>query len=675
MSFNFRQKLAAAFALFALSITTLAQNKAFDPSFIDTTIEACDNFYRYAVGNWLKNNPIPAAYSSWGVDQMVEKNNFEILQNVLETAAKNTKAAKGTDTQLIGDFYASCMDEDAITKAGTKPLDPYFKRIEGIKDADSLRNVVAFLQKQGMSPAFLFFADSDQKNSSMNIVNLYQGGLSLPNRDFYTKTDDKSKEIREKFLTHMTNMFTLLGEPSEAAKAHADTVMKIETRLALASKTPVELREAVENYHKMTLTEADAVTPNFKWEIFGKELGVPAFTELNIGQPDFFKEFNKMTTEVSPSDWKTYLRWRVLTRSAARLAKPFEDENFNFYSTTLRGAKEQQPRWRRCLRATDANLGEALGQEYVKRAFTPEAKRKMDELVSNLFAAYRERIEKLDWMGEDTRKQALYKLSTFLRKIGYPDKLRGYKGLLINRESYFDNVANAVWFETNRDWQDIGKPVDKTRWGMTPPTINAYYNASFNEIVFPAGILQPPFFNVSADDAINYGNAGAIIGHEITHGFDDQGSQYDAEGNLKMWWTKDDRERFEKKADCIVEQFDNFEVLPGLKMQGKLTLGENIADLGGLIIAYNAFKKSMEGKPRPANIDGFTPEQRFFLSYTVGWMVNQRPESIRTQVLGDPHAIPEWRVIGPLSNMPEFAEAFSCKMGDKMVNPKPCKVW
>jgi putative endopeptidase len=675
MSFNFRQKLAAAAALFALSITTLAQNKAFDPNFIDSTVQACDNFYRFAVGKWLKDNPIPAAYSSWGVDQLVEKNNFDILQNVLETAAKNTAAAKGTDTQLIGDFYASCMDENAINRAGAKPLDAYFKQIDSITDAASLQTTIAALQKQGISPVFAFFADSDQKNSALNIVNVYQGGLSLPNRDYYTKDDEKSKEIRAQFLAHVTKMFTLLGDREEQAKANAETVLKTEMRFALASKTPIELRKPVENYHKMKLAEADALTPNFKWGAFGKELGVPAFAELNVAQPDFLREFNKMTADVSTADWKTYLRWRVLTRVAAQLAKPFEDENFYFYSTVLRGTKEQQPRWRRCLRATDGSLGEALGQEYVKRAFTPEAKRRMNELVQNLFAAYRERIEKLDWMGEATRKEALYKLSTFMRKIGYPDKLRGYKGLSVSRDSYFANVSNATRFEVTRDWQDIGQAVDKTRWIMTPPTINAYYNPSFNEIVFPAGILQPPFFNVAADDALNYGNAGGIIGHEITHGFDDEGSQYDAAGNLKIWWTKEDRERFEKKADCVVEQYDNYEVLPGLKMQGKLTLGENIADLGGLIIAYNAFKKSLEGKPRPANIDGFTPEQRFFLSYAVGWMVNQRPESIRTQVLGDPHAIPEWRVIGPLSNMPEFAEAFACKTGDKMVNPKPCQVW
>jgi putative endopeptidase len=675
MSFNFRQKCAAFVVLLALSITTLAQTKAFDTNFMDTTVQACDNFYRYAVGGWLKNNPIPPAFSSWGVDQIVEKNNFEILQKVLETAAKDTKAAKNSDTQLIGDFYASCMDEAAINKAGAKPLDPYFKQIDSIKDAESLQKVIASLQKEGFSPVFAFFADSDQVNSAMNIVNLYQGGLSLPNRNYYTETDEKSKDIREKFIAHVTKMFTLLGDKPEQAKANAETIMKIEMRFALASKTPVELRDPVENYHKMSLTDLNALTPNFKWETFGTELGVPAYAEINAGQPDFFREFGKMTTEVAPADWKTYLRWRVLARVAGRLAKPFDDENFNFYSTTLRGTKEQQPRWRRCLRATDNSLGEALGQEYVKTAFTPEAKRKMNELVENLFVAYRERLSKLDWMGEATRKEALYKLSKFQRKIGYPDKLRGYQGLSINRKSYFENVSAATLFDTTRDWQDIGKPVDKTRWGMTPPTINAQYNPSYNDITFPAGILQPPFFNVNADDAMNYGNAGGIIGHEVTHGFDDEGSQFDADGNLKMWWTPEDRTRFEKKTDCVVEQFDNYEVLPGLKMNGKLTLGENIADFGGLVIAYNAFKKSMEGKPRPANIDGFTPEQRFFIGYALGWMVNQRPESIRTQVKGDPHAIPEWRVIGPLSNMPEFAEAFACKTGDKMVNPKPCQIW
>ncbi len=670
-----RQIFFAIIVLSALNLSTLAQSKAFDTGFMDQSVKACDNFYRYAVGGWLKNNPIPPAFSSWGVDQIVEKNNFDILREILETDAKERAAARGTDTQLIGDFYSACMDEAAINKAGAKPLEPFFKTIDSIKTTKELTGVVAELQKQGFSPVFNFDAEADAKNSALNIVNLFQGGLSLPNRDYYTKTDEKSQKTREQFVEHVSKMFALLGESTEKAKANADTIMKIETRFALASKTPVELRDPVENYHKLKLTEANQITPNFAWDVFGKNLGVPSFTEINVGQPDFFREFDKMTTEVPLNDWKTYLRWRVLTRSASRLAKPFDDEDFNFYSATLRGTKEQFPRWRRCLTATDRSLGEALGQEYVKRAFTPEAKRRMNELVENLFVAYRERLSNLDWMSDATRKEALYKLSTFQRKIGYPDKLRGYQGLSVSRDSYFENVGSARRFEIARDWQDIGKPVDKTRWGMTPPTINAYYNPLYNEIVFPAGILQPPFFNVAADDALNYGNAGGIIGHEVTHGFDDEGSQFDAAGNLKVWWTPEDRSRFNAKADCVAEQFDNYEVLPGLKMQGKLTLGENIADFGGLVIAYNAFKKSMEGKPRPANIDGFTPEQRFFIGYALGWMVNQRPESIRTQVLGDPHAIPEWRVIGPLSNMPEFAEAFGCKTGDKMVRDNRCQIW
>jgi putative endopeptidase len=675
MHSNLFCRVSAFIVLLSMCGVTFAQSKAFDTSYMDTSVEACDNFYRYAVGDWLKNNPIPPAYSSWGVDNIVEKNNYDILKDILETDRKNEKTAKGSDVQLIGDFYDSCMNEAAINDAGAKPLDVYFKQIDSIKDARSLQKTIAELHKSGFSPVFNFYVGSDDKNSSMNIVQIYQGGLSLPNRDYYTKTDEKSQKTREQFLAHVTKMFTLLGDAPGIAKANADTVMKIEMRLALASKTPIDLRDPIENYHKLKISEVNQLSPNFAWDAFGKNLNVAAFNDLNVGQPEFFREFGKMTTEVPVADWKTYLRWRVLTRSAPRLAKPFDDENFNFYSATLRGTKQQQERWRRCLQATDANIGEALGQEYVKRAFTPEAKKKMDALVENLFAAYRERLTKLDWMDEATRKQALYKLSTYLRKIGYPDKLRGYKGLSIDRKSFFGNVSSTLAFETRRDWQDIGKPVDKTRWGMTPPTINAYYNPSYNEIVFPAGILQPPYFDVKADDALNYGNAGGIIGHEMTHGFDDQGSLYDAEGNLKEWWTKADRDRYTKKADCVVEQFDKYEVQPGLFMQGKLTLGENIADFGGLEIAYQAFEKSLEGKPRPANIDGFTPEQRFFLGYALGWMTNQRPESIRTQVLSNPHALPEWRVLGPLSNMPEFAKAFGCKIGDKMVREKPCQIW
>ena len=670
-----RTRFSAVAILVSFTLSTAAQVKILDPSFIDTSVDACDNFFRYAVGGWLKKNEIPAAFSSWGVDQIVEKNNFDILKEVLESAANDKDAPRGSSTQLIGDFYASCMDEAAINKAGITPLRPYFDEIDSMKSQKDLERVVASLQKLGFRVLFGFDAEADLKDSSMNIAGVGQGGLSLPNREYYTKTDENSIKNREQFLEHVRKMFVLMDDSETEAKANAATIMRIENRLALASKTPVELRDPVENYHKIKVSELDAMTPGFNWEEYGRMLGVPAFAQIDVGQPDFFREFGKMTTEVSIADWKTYLKWQVLRRAAPRLAKKFDDENFSFYSTVLRGTTEQLPRWRRCLIATDDYVGEALGQEYVKRAFTPQAKAKMNEIIGNLFAAYTARIKELDWMGDSTKKAAQDKLATFMKKIGYPDKLRGYQGLAINRSSYFANSQNANKFETNRDWRDIGKPVDRTRWGMTAPTINAYYNPSFNEIVFPAGILQPPFFNVNADDAVNYGNAGGIIGHEVTHGFDDEGSQFDAQGNLKMWWTPEDRKRFDEKANCIVNQFDNYEVLPGLNMNGKLTLGENIADLGGLVIAYDAFERSLQGKPRPANIDGFTPEQRFFLSYAVGWMVKQRPESVRTQVLGNPHALAEWRVLGPLSNMPEFAKAFGCKMGDKMVRANPCKVW
>lgn len=670
-----RTRFFAITVLLSFTLSNAAQVKFLDPSFIDTSVDACDNFFQYAVGGWLKKNEIPAAFSSWGVDQIVEKNNFDILKEVLESAAKEKNAPRGSSTQLIGDFYASCMDEAAINSAGLTPLKPYFDAIDSIRSPKDLERVVASLQKQGFRVLFGFDAEADLKNSKMNIAGVGQGGLSLPNREYYTKTDEKSVKTREQFLEHVKKMFMLVGDADAVAKSNADTIMKIENRLALASKTPVELRDPVENYHKIEVSELDAMTPGFNWEEYGQMTGAPTFTQIDVGQPDFFREFGKMTTEVPITDWKTYLKWQVLRRAAPRLAKKFDDENFNFYSTVLRGTTEQLPRWRRCLIATDDYVGEALGQEYVKRAFTPQAKAKMNEIIANLFAAYTERIRDLDWMGDSTKTAAQEKLGTFMKKIGYPDKLRGYQGLAISRSSYFANSQNANKFETNRDLRDIGKPVDRTRWGMTAPTINAYYNPSFNEIVFPAGILQPPFFNVNADDAVNYGNAGGIIGHEVTHGFDDEGSQFDAQGNLKMWWTPEDRKRFDEKANCIVSQFDNYEVLPGLNMNGKLTLGENIADLGGLVIAYDAFERSLQGKPRPANIDGLTPEQRFFLSYAVGWMVKQRPESVRTQVLGNPHALAEWRVLGPLSNMPEFAKAFGCKMGDKMVRPNPCKIW
>jgi predicted metalloendopeptidase len=567
------------------------------------------------------------------------------------------------------------MDLPAIEAAGAKPLDPYFKEINGIKNTADLQAEIARLHRIGVPALFSFAAYPDQKDSSVNIANAFQGGLSLPNSDYYTKTDDKSKELRDKFVAHVARMFGLLGDDATTAKANADTVMKLEMRMALASKNPVELRDPANYYTMMTVADADKLTPSFNWEKYATGVGSPKFTNINIGEPDFFKEAGKMITDVSLADWKTYLRWNVVNAFASQLSKNFDDANFDFFSKTLNGIQEQQPRWRRCTRATDNSLGEALGQEFIKTNFTPDAKKRMDELIDNLFAAYREHITKVDWMTDATRKQALAKLEAIKRKIGYPSKLRGNAGLKLDRKSYFDNTLRLNEFTIVRDLKDVGTPLDQTRWGMTAATVNAQYNPNFNDITFPAGILQPPFFDFKADDAINYAAIGIVIGHELTHGFDDQGSQYDAAGNLKMWWTPEDRKNFETKANCVSEQFSGYEAEPGLNLNGKLTLGENLADLGGMAIAYDAFKKSLEGKPKPANIDGFTPEQRFFLGWAQVWAENDRPEYARLIVQSDPHSLSQFRVNGPLSNFPEFAAAYGCKLPNKMVREKQCKVW
>ena len=660
--------------LLSVWTTALAQSKGFDTSRMNTSAEACTDFFEFANGTWLKNTQIPSAYSSWGTFNMLAENNRDVLKTLLETASKN-RAAKGSDAQLIGDFYLSCMDEAAIERAGAKPLNPYFKQIDKIKTKEDIVRHLASMHNMGVSALFNFGSGPDLKNSSMVIANSGQGGLSLPSRDYYTLADDKSKETREKFMEYMTNMFRLLGDAPEKAAANARVVMDIQTRLANASLAPVDFRNPDNRYHKISLAEAKEIAPNLYWETYMTTRGVPPVTEINIGQPKFFKEVNVMLDEVSIADWQTYLRWMTVNSAAPLLSKAFVDENFNFYSKYLSGTKEQQPRWRRCVAATDGSLGEALGQEYVKTAFTPKAKERMNELIDNLFAAMKERINSLDWMGDATKKQALLKLSTFKRKIGYPDVLRGYKGLTISRNSYFENALNSGQFQIKRNLEDIGKPVDRTRWGMTPPTVNAYYSGVFNEIAFPAGILQPPFFNMAADDAINYGAIGGVIGHEISHGFDDSGSRFDSEGNLKMWWTAEDRAKFEERASCVVKQFGEYEVQPGLFINGKLTLGENIGDFAGLTVAYDAFMKSLEGKSRPETIDGFTPEQRFFLGWAQVWAGKYTPEAERLQVATNTHSLPRWRVNGPLSNMPQFAKAFGCKQGQPMVRNDACSIW
>jgi len=653
---------------------TPAQSKAFDTSRMDTTADACTDFFQYANGTWLKNTEVPPAFPRWGTFNILADNNQAILKEILEKAVQ-TKAAPGTDTQLIGDLYASCMDEAAIEKADAKPLKKYFKRIKKIETKEELLAAVAEFHRYGVPMFFGFNAGADLKNSTMNIANASQGGLSLPNRDFYDKDDEKSKEIRQKFVEYMTNMFKMLGDDAEEAAANAKTVMAIQNRLALASKRPVEFRNPEARYNIKTLAEAAQLTPSFSWENYMKARAVPAVTQINVGQPDFFKEFDRVLSETSLDDLKTYMRFMVVNAAAPRLSKRFVDENFNFFSRTLSGTKEQQPRWKRCVGVVDNTLGEALGMEYVRQNFKPETKKRADEMIDQLFKAFSQRLGKLDWMSPETKAQAARKLSTFKRKIGYPDKLRGYVGLSLDRKSFFNNGTNAGIFLINRNLQDVGQPVDRTRWGFTTPTINASYNSANNDITFPAGILQPPFFSFTADDAINYGGIGGVIGHEVSHGFDDSGSRFDAEGNLKMWWTPEDRKKFEDRAACVVDQFNKYEIAPGLFINGKLTLGENIGDLGGLEVSYTAFENSLMGKPRPENIDGFTPEQRFFLGWAQVWASKSTPEFDRQQVLTDSHSNARYRVNGPLSNMAEFAKAFGCKQGDRMVRSDICEIW
>lgn len=674
MRINKIRSVAAAVGLLSLTLTTLGQVKAFDLANLDRTADACVDFYQFANGGWLKRTEIPPTESRWGTFNILADRNNQMLKQVLETAEKS-KARPGSNERLIGDFYYACMDEAAIEKAGLEPILPFLKGIDAINNREDLQKQLAVLQNNGFPALFSFGPGPDLKNSNIVILNAGQGGLTLPNRDYYTQQDEKSVETRQRFVRYVTNMFKLVGEDESQAAENANKILAMQTRLAEASLTPVERRNPDNNYNKIPLTEAAQLTPHFSWTKFLTEREMPQMPDMNIAPPKFFKEMDAMIADVPIADWKTYLRWTVLNSAAPSLPKAFADENFDFFGRYLSGQKERQPRWKSCVRATDQALGEALGMEYAKRAFKPEAKARMNVLIDNLMAALKARIDNLDWMSPETKLQAQAKLASFKRKIGYPDVLRGYKGLEIKRDSYAKNLIRSNAFQIKRNIADLGKPRDKTRWPYSPTTVNASYNSVNNDITFPAGILQPPFFNFNADDAINYGAIGGVIGHEISHGFDDSGSRFDADGNLKMWWTADDRKKFEDRAACVVEQFNGYEVQPGLFINGKLTLGENIGDFAGLTIAYDAFMRSLAGKPHPKPIDGFTAEQRFFLGWAQVWASKSTPEAERQQVKTDPHAAARWRVNGPLSNMPQFAKAFGCKAGQPMVRANACAIW
>lgn len=669
------RKLTGIFCLaLALGSTLPAQKSGIHKEDMDLSCKPCEDFWRYANGGWIDRNPIPSAQARWGTMAVMNEKNRERLKAILEEAAA-AKQPAAPHIRQIGDLYAACMDTAALDARGIEPIRGELDQIAKISDRAGLRATLTRLQMTAIAPASLF-ALPDLKNSKEMIANIGAGGISLPDRDYYFREDARSQKIREEFLRHVERMFVLLGEPQERAAEAARTVMAFEKELAGAMLTNVERRDPYARYHKMDLAGVNALTPNYDWRDAFRLFDLPESTPVNVSEPKFLKKLNEMLAGVPLEDWKTWLRWRVAKTAAPNLSKPFRDEDFYFSSTVLTGVKEPLPRWQQCTNTVDRLLGDALGREFVARYFPPQAKKRMQEMVENLRATLREELEKADWLATETKRNAIAKLNAFYAKIGYPDRWRDYTGVEIRRDRFFESVRSAGEFNRRYQMSKIGKPIDRNDWGMTPPTVNAYYNPTMNEIAFPAGILQPPLFDMEADDAVNYGAIGAVIGHEMGHGFDDQGSKYDAEGNLREWWTPEDRKKFEERTACVIDQFNNLDVGEGLRHNGKLVVGEALGDLGGLTLAYRAYKRSLQGKEGPV-LDGFTADQRFFLAFARTWAVVDRPEAMRLRLNTDPHPLPRFRAIGTLQNMPEFHKAFGCKLGDPMVRPpeKQCKLW
>ncbi len=676
LSTNIQRFEAVVVCVFTIVVFGQAQSlKPIDLHNFDTTVKPTEDFYKYVNGNWMKNHPIPPDRIKYGSPAEVQERNFAVLHQILDSASSISSATKGSIIQKVGDFYYSGMDSTAIEKQGLFPLTDEFNSIARIKASKDIIDVIASLQKEQANIPFGAIVAQDFQSSDRVIANVFQSGLAMPDREYYVADDKDSKVLRKQYLEHVSTMFHLLGDDEKVALANAKSVMKFETRLARVSMSAEDSRDMEIIYHKVSLADAELMTPGIAWKQYFQAIGLTTIKEFNLCQPDFCKEIGVMITSVSVDEWKTYLRWQVINFYAEYLNSDFVTEHFNFFGKILNGQEEMEPRWKRVLQTMDENMGEALGQLFVARTFGGKAKERTLEMAINIRDAYRERIRNVDWMGKPTKKAALEKLDAMRMKIGYPDKWRDYTGLAINRGSYVLNVLAALRFEFNRNIKKINQPVDRAEWGLTPPSVEAYYDVNANEIVFRAGFLQPPYFEADADDAVNYGAIGAIFGHELTHGFDDVGRKFDAHGNMLDWWNADDGSAYDEKSAEVEKQYKSYIAFDKLHVNGKLTLGENIADIGGLMIAYDALERSLAKTGRPANIDGFTPEQRFFISYAQAYRQNIRPEALKGDLTTNPHAPARFRCIGPISNMEEWKEAFNAKEGDKMVRKNKLKIW
>ena len=655
-------------------LDALPYEPSLDTQSMDTTAQACTDFYQYACGGWVARNPIPSDQASWSVYGKLYQNNQRFLWGILDQLGR-APSGRNADQQKIGDYFAACMDTPAIEALGEAPLKPVLARIAGLRQMQDLPALLAALDLQ-MSGSFLFDFGSNQDyaDSTQVIAFASAGGLGLPDRDYYTDTDARAVKIRAQYVEHLRRTFALLGDGPQAALRNARSVLRLESSLARASLTRVEQRDPHKLFHKLDLAAVQRMTPHFDWQAYLDALGLEGIAEINVTEPKFYAAFDRLLATASLADVQNYLRWHAAHAAAPHLSQTFEDERFAFFDHTLRGVPAQKPRWKRCVRQVDGLLGEALGREFVARAFGPQLKASTQRLTRQIEQAMREDIESLAWMSDATKHQALAKLDTIVNKTGYPDHWRDYGPVRIVRGDYYGNAERATEFESRRQLAKIGKPLDRTEWGMTPQTVNAYYDPQMNDINFPAGVLQPPLYDPKMDDAPNYGDTGGTIGHELTHGFDDEGRQFDAAGNLKDWWTADDAKEFNARAQCVVDQYAKYIVVDDIHINSRLTLGEDVADLGGLILAHMAWLAQTAGHPRE-NREGFSPEQRFFVGYAQWACENDRPENERMLAKTDPHSPGRYRVNGIVANMPEFRQAFSCPANAPMVKQKPCRVW